>query len=124
MVQEMVGAEVIYYIMQRVYRMQIAVCDDERLFRDVIKDAVYAYSNMYRLEISIDDYDCGEDLLNSAQKYDIVFLDYKMAGMYNKRIGVALCRNEVYHGKVDYLHRYCFGYCADAICMQQQQQRR
>ena len=61
--------------------MRIAVCDDEKLFRDEIKNAIYAYSNMRKLEVVVDEYECGEDLLNSAYIYGIVFLDYKMEGI-------------------------------------------
>jgi len=61
--------------------MRIAVCDDERRFLDGLKDAVYTYSNMHRLEVAIDEYMCGEDLLNSSVNYDIVLLDYQMSGI-------------------------------------------
>ena len=61
--------------------MRIAVCDDEKLFRDDIKNAIYTYSNIHKLEIVVDEYVCGEDLLNSAYNYGIVFLDYKMNGL-------------------------------------------
>jgi len=72
---------ILCHVLERVYNMQIAVCDDEQLFVDSLKDAVYAYSNMYRLEIAVDKFYCGEDLLDSVTDYDIVFLDYKMGGI-------------------------------------------
>ena len=61
--------------------MRFAVCDDEQLFRDDIKKAVYTYSNMRKLELVADEYICGEDLLNSSYEYDVVFLDYRMGGI-------------------------------------------
>jgi len=61
--------------------MKIAVCDDESRFRETIKNEVYAYSNMKRLDFAIDEYSCGEDLLNAIDKYDIIFMDYQMGGI-------------------------------------------
>jgi len=61
--------------------MRIAVCDDDKLFRDNIKKAIYTYSNMRKLEIVVDEYVCGEDLLDSEYNYGIIFLDYKMDGI-------------------------------------------
>lgn len=62
--------------------MTIAVCDDEKVCRDLLSGyikecmAVYDYCDM-----SIDSYDCGEMLLeayNAGKRYDIIFLDIKM----------------------------------------------
>lgn len=61
--------------------MRIAICDDEKVFRDDLKQAVYTYSNLHRLELVVDEYLCGENMIVSEQKYDIVFLDYKMSGI-------------------------------------------
>ena len=61
--------------------MRIAVCDDERLFLDSLKKAVYDYSNRHRLELSIDNFYSGEELLGSELVYDMIILDYKMGGM-------------------------------------------
>jgi len=79
--RDVFATEALYYVLQREFKMRIAVCDDERCYRDVITNAVYEYSNMHRLEIVIDEFICGEDLLNSASRYDIVFLDYMMDGI-------------------------------------------
>ena len=61
--------------------MRVAVCDDEKIFRDEIKDAVYSYSNRFKLEIAVDEFVSGEQLLRAEAKYDIIILDYKMQGI-------------------------------------------
>ena len=61
--------------------MKIAICDDEKFFREEVKRATYTYSNMHRLEIAIDEYTSGEDLLRSEYEYDIIILDYQMGGI-------------------------------------------
>ena len=68
-------------IPQGVVNMWVAVCDDDEYFLDDLKNAVYTYSNAHRLEIAIDGYSSGEDLLASKSNYDMVFLDYKMEGI-------------------------------------------
>jgi DNA-binding LytR/AlgR family response regulator len=61
--------------------MRIAICDDEKVFRDDLKQAIYTYSNVHRLELVVDEYLCGENLLDSKQEYEIIFLDFKMGGI-------------------------------------------
>jgi len=73
----------------------IAVCDDEKIIRDDLKNAVYAYSNMHRLDIIVDEYLSGEKLLSSGKEYDIVFLDYKMSGINGLETAKTLRMNNV-----------------------------
>jgi DNA-binding LytR/AlgR family response regulator len=61
--------------------MRIAVCDDDLLFQNEIKKAIYAYSNMRNLELVVDEYISGEDLLKSEHEYDVVLLDYGLGGI-------------------------------------------
>jgi len=61
--------------------MRMAACDDEKSFRDEIKNAVYKYSDLHRLEVVLHEFDCGEDLLESKHEYEMIFLDYKMEGI-------------------------------------------
>ena len=61
--------------------MRMAVCDDEKPFREEIRAAVYTYSDLHRLEIVLDQFERGEDLLRSENEYEIIFLDYKMEGI-------------------------------------------
>ena len=71
----------VYRLLKREIHMRVAVCDDEKIFRDEIKDAVYSYSNRFKLEIAIDEFIGGEQLLRSDARYDIIILDYKMQGI-------------------------------------------
>ena len=59
--------------------MKIAVCDDEKYFRDELKTAINTYSNKHRLDTVVDEFKSGEDFLKAEQVYDMVFLDYQMA---------------------------------------------
>ena len=87
--------DVLHCVVQRVYKMNIAICDDDEYFRILLKEAVYTYTNAYRLKFSIDEYSCGEDLLNSNKKYNMIFLDYKMGGMNGLDTARALRKNNL-----------------------------
>lgn len=58
--------------------MLIAVCDDEKMFCNQIKDAIYSYSNEHNMDIVVEIFLDGDELLKSDEKFDMVFLDYQM----------------------------------------------
>lgn len=60
--------------------MRFAACDDEKIFRDELINAVYSCSNLHRLELVVDEFESGEELLKTTNTYDVIFLDYKMEG--------------------------------------------
>jgi DNA-binding LytR/AlgR family response regulator len=69
--------------------MQIAICDDEKVFRDVIK----AYLEPYKAnnpEITETEFTCGEDLVAAYEKgtrFDLIFLDVEMKSMSGVEAG-------------------------------------
>jgi DNA-binding LytR/AlgR family response regulator len=71
----------LHYFSQRVYKINIAVCDDEEFFRSSVRNSINAYANKHSPEFFVDEYSNGEDLLRSSGNYDIILLDYKMGGM-------------------------------------------
>lgn len=58
--------------------MRIALCDDDKVFLNELKNKIYEYSNEHNLEPVVDAYTYGNDLINSDVKYDIIILDYQM----------------------------------------------
>ena len=69
----------IYQLLQRTYDMHIALCDDDAQLFKPAKQMLYDYANEHRLELVVDEFLCGEDLLAvEKQEYDIIFLDYQM----------------------------------------------
>ena len=61
--------------------MQIAICDDEKAFRNELVDFLVAYKKLHLLCIDIFQFDNGQELLNSEELFDMVFLDYQMPGI-------------------------------------------
>ena len=61
--------------------MEVAICDDEKIFREEIKQMLIKYKTEKRICIDIYEFESGEDLLASNLIFDVVFMDYQMAGM-------------------------------------------
>lgn len=61
--------------------MLIAICDDEKVFREELKSLLFAYKAEHRLHIDVYEYPTGEALLNSRKAFDMIFLDYLMPGL-------------------------------------------
>lgn len=69
--------------------MQIAICDDEKVFRDVIKE----YLEPYRVnnpKITETEFNCGEDLVaayENGTRFDLIFLDVEMKSLSGVEAG-------------------------------------
>ena len=74
---------------ERVFRkkvdllIHIAICDDEKYFREQIEHLITIYLNKHQLEdkVAIETFSSGKDLCDKksdVKKYDIVFLDISM----------------------------------------------
>lgn len=63
--------------------MKIAICDDEKEFRDLIRVYIEDYLNIKDILYTIDTFISGEKFLSetSPSEYSIIFLDINMEGM-------------------------------------------
>lgn len=61
--------------------MQIAICDDEKIFINELVDFIVAYKKHHCVCIDIFEFSSGEDLVNSKEVFDMIFLDYQMTGI-------------------------------------------
>lgn len=63
--------------------MKIAICDDEKEFRDLIQVYIEDYLNAKDILYTIDTFISGEKFLSetSPSEYSIIFLDINMEGM-------------------------------------------
>lgn len=58
-------------------KLNIAICDDEQIVGELIKEQLISFRASYDVDI----YTSGFQLINSKKKYDIVFLDIEMPEM-------------------------------------------
>lgn len=61
--------------------MLVAICDDDKFFREELRSILFAYKAERRLHIDVYLYDSGEALLADRKAFDMVFLDYQMPGI-------------------------------------------
>lgn len=61
--------------------MNIAICDDEKIYRDEIEHLVDEYFADKNSDYECRQYSCGNELAQDEQVYDIVFLDIEMEEM-------------------------------------------
>ncbi len=71
-------------------KMQIAICDDEKEFRDALKNKLIAYKREKRIQIDIYEFENGSRLLQSDIVFDMVFIDYQMPGLNGLETAKAL----------------------------------
>lgn len=70
--------------------MLVAICDDEKFFREELRSVLFAYKAERRLHIDVYLYSSGEALLADLKAFDMVFLDYQMPGMDGMKVARAL----------------------------------
>lgn len=58
--------------------MKIAVCDDEKVFRNDIIELLNKYSSENNIILDITEFDDGGKLVASKTVFDMIFLDHQM----------------------------------------------
>ncbi len=58
--------------------MNIAICDDEALFRKILYENLTKYSVDFGYDFNIYEYSDGADLLCTEIVFDLIFMDYQM----------------------------------------------
>lgn len=60
--------------------MRVSICDDEKSMQTVLEKLIDEYSRMRNIDVAIDKFDNGHDLIRALNKkeYEIVFMDYQM----------------------------------------------
>jgi len=61
--------------------MRIAICNGNGDLVKILKRMMYTYAEIKRIEITVDCYLCGEKLLSSGKKYEIIFLGGELSGI-------------------------------------------
>lgn len=69
-----------YNKIKEVNIMRAAICDDEKSMQSVLEKMLNEYGKIRNIDISVDKYDNGHDLIRvlNEKDYEIVFMDYQM----------------------------------------------
>lgn len=57
--------------------VKIAICDDSKFMRGEIKKRILEFSMQKDFDYTLNEYDAGEKLIGSGEKYDLIFMDYE-----------------------------------------------
>lgn len=68
--------------------MKVAVCDDERLFRNELAGLLKSYRIERKTDVFVDFFQNGNELLSAKYVYDVIFMDYQLGGID----GIETCR--------------------------------
>ncbi len=93
--------------------MNIAICDDEKAFRDFLEKNLRIYYYEKSIVLNIFQFESGEELLNTELQFDLVFLDVQMENMNGIDTGKVLRRKNP-HGITFVITAYD-GYLDDAF---------
>lgn len=66
--------------------MQIALCDDEQQQLDVLETFLRAYETSHNLELTITRFFNGEALLNTSERFPIIFMDVYLDGILGTEV--------------------------------------
>lgn len=58
--------------------MFAALCDDDKYVTEEVKKLLLEHAKENRITVDIDEFENGEELLNSEKDYDIIVLDYQL----------------------------------------------
>lgn len=58
--------------------MRVAICDDERYWRENLKGYIHEYEKKNNIQILTEYFSNGYLLLQSAADFDVIFMDYQM----------------------------------------------
>lgn len=75
--------------------MFAALCDDDKYITKEIKKLLLEYAKDNRITIDIDEFESGEELLNSEKNYDIIVLDYQLGSTNGLTVAKELRKRNV-----------------------------
>lgn len=82
--------------------MRIAICDTDNTFAKYLKHKIYFYCNKHRLDFVIDIFTNGENLLESDQRYSLIFIEYSLSGINGLETAKLLRKNNI-HSKIIFI---------------------
>jgi len=57
--------------------IKIAICDDSEIMRAEIRNRILEFSVKKDLDYTLNEYDAGEKIIGSGERFDLIFMDYE-----------------------------------------------
>lgn len=76
--------------------MRIAICDWDIKNLFLLKNAIYRYAEKIRIDVLIECYQYGEKMLESGERYNLVFINYELLGNNGLEIAEKLRKIDAY----------------------------
>ncbi len=61
--------------------MRVAICDTDRVFICSLKHLLYNYANVNHLDLLVETFRSGEELLSSEHEFLLIFIEYSLSGI-------------------------------------------
>ena len=76
----------------KVKYMKIAICDDEQIFLDKLKELLEKYSVTHQIQMEIEEYNTAEQFLKEiSNEYDLILLDVRLDQANGIDVAKELC---------------------------------
>ena len=66
---------------QKIKKMNIAICDDDRISQSILRNALSYYGRDRNTDVYTSCFSNGIDLIESKELFDVIFMDYEMNGL-------------------------------------------
>lgn len=83
---------ILYFLKGNTVFMNIAICDDDKSFRDLLEKHLRNYFNERSVSLNFFQFGSGEELLDNQLLFDLVFLDVEMGNINGIDTGKELKR--------------------------------
>ncbi len=94
--------------------MRIAICDQNIQDAKKLKTALYSYSNLQKMDVLVDCYHTGKELISNPVKYHLFFIDYTLSGMSGLQTARAI-RKRYPAGTIIFLSAETGGFILDTF---------
>lgn len=63
------------------FKMRMAICDSDKSLSKKLKNLLYRYSELNKMDFEVNTFSSGEELLEAKQKYCLIFTEYELPGI-------------------------------------------
>ena len=70
-----------HVVIEGLKMMKIAICDNEHMIQETVKQYIKQYEKNYQKKYEITCFKSGEELLNTHERFQLIFLDIEMENM-------------------------------------------